>query len=114
MFLPESPRFWARKGDIEKATVALARVSASLIAFIHFDLLLCLLGPRPTARQRLCAGRARGDHRESRIREGAHPAGGLRRELARVLPGELVRWEQQYPADACRDGCVPPHSYRYL
>jgi hypothetical protein len=26
MFLPESPRFWANKGDIEKATVALARV----------------------------------------------------------------------------------------
>ncbi|KAJ6463954.1 general substrate transporter [Mycena sanguinolenta] len=25
-FLPESPRFWARKGDIEKATAALARV----------------------------------------------------------------------------------------
>ncbi|KAK7042492.1 general substrate transporter [Favolaschia claudopus] len=25
-FLPESPRFWARKGDIEKATVALATV----------------------------------------------------------------------------------------
>ncbi|KAF7366741.1 General substrate transporter [Mycena sanguinolenta] len=25
-FLPESPRFWARKGDIEKATIALARV----------------------------------------------------------------------------------------
>lgn len=26
LFLPESPRFWANKGDIEKATVALARV----------------------------------------------------------------------------------------
>jgi len=26
LFLPESPRFWARKGDIEKATVSLARV----------------------------------------------------------------------------------------
>jgi len=26
LFLPESPRYWARKGDIEKATVALARV----------------------------------------------------------------------------------------
>jgi MFS family permease len=25
-FLPESPRFWARKGDIEKATLALATV----------------------------------------------------------------------------------------
>ncbi|KAJ7253016.1 general substrate transporter [Mycena haematopus] len=25
-FLPESPRYWARKGDIEKATLALARV----------------------------------------------------------------------------------------
>ncbi|KAJ6448208.1 general substrate transporter [Mycena sanguinolenta] len=26
LFLPESPRYWANKGDIEKATVALARV----------------------------------------------------------------------------------------
>ncbi|KAJ7731327.1 general substrate transporter [Mycena maculata] len=26
LFLPESPRFWVRKGDIEKATVALAQV----------------------------------------------------------------------------------------
>ncbi|KAJ6464143.1 general substrate transporter [Mycena vitilis] len=26
MFLPESPRYWARKGDIEKATVCLAKV----------------------------------------------------------------------------------------
>jgi len=26
IFLPESPRFWARKGDIEKATLSLARV----------------------------------------------------------------------------------------
>ncbi|KAJ6568701.1 general substrate transporter [Mycena capillaripes] len=26
LFLPESPRFWANKGDIEKATVALSRV----------------------------------------------------------------------------------------
>lgn len=26
LFLPESPRFWVKKGDIEKATLALAHV----------------------------------------------------------------------------------------